>query len=571
MRASQYYAPTLRQAPAEAEIPSHKLLVRGGFIRPLTSGVFTYLPLGLRVLRRVEQVVREEMNRAGAIEVFMAVLEPKELWERTGRWDSFQPQPLRTEDRTGRWFCLGPTHEEVITDLVARDVSSYKQLPLTLYQIQTKFRDEIRPRGGLIRVKEFTMKDAYSFDIDEAGLERSYQAMYAAYVRIFERLGLATLVVQAEAGSMGGSDTREFMCLNENGEDTVFMCDSCDYAANAECATSRVCEPDTLEDPGGAYEQIDTPGATTIQAISEMLGMPAQKMIKTLLYRVDDRFVAALVRGDRDLNEIKLQRATGAEELRMATAEEILGLTGAPVGFSGPVGLPDEVEIIADPEIEFLRNFVVGANEADAHLTGVNVGRDFEVSRYADLRQAAAGDPCPQCEAGKLQTRRGIEMGHIFKLGTKYSEALGALYTSEDGEQRPMVMGCYGIGVSRCVAAIVEEHHDEKGIAWPLTVAPFGVVILLLDPDNEELVAIADDLASQLEAAGYEVMIDDRDERPGVKFKDAELIGYPLSIVIGRKTAENGEVEVRRRRDTAEEVAPVAQAVARLQELAEDA
>ncbi len=571
MRATEYYAPTLRQAPAEAEIPSHKLLVRGGFIRPLTSGVFTYLPLGLRVLRRVEQVVREEMNRAGAIEVFMAVLEPKELWEKTGRWDSFQPTPLRTEDRTGRWFCLGPTHEEVITDLVARDVSSYKQLPLTLYQIQTKFRDEIRPRGGLIRVKEFTMKDAYSFDVDEAGLERSYRAMYEAYVRIFARLGLETLIVQAEAGSMGGSDTREFMVLSDSGEDTIFMCDSCDYAANAECATSRACEPDTLEEPGGACQRIDTPGATTIQAISEMLDTPPDKLLKTLLYRADDRFVAALVRGDRELNEIKLHRATGAEELRMATAEEILALTGAPVGFSGPVGLPDDVEIVADPEIEFLRNFVVGANAADAHLMGVELGRDFEVGRYADLRRAGAGDPCPQCEAGTLEARRGIEMGHIFKLGTKYSEALGALYTSEDGQQRPMVMGCYGIGVSRALAAIVEEHHDEKGIAWPLAVAPFGVVILLLDPDNEELAAIADDLAAELEQAGYEVMLDDRDERPGVKFKDAELIGYPLSIVIGRKTAENGEVEVRRRRDSAEEVVPVTQATATLQELAEKA
>ncbi len=571
MRATQYYAPTLRQAPAEAEIPSHKLLVRGGFIRPLTSGVFTYLPLGLRVLRRVEQVVREEMNRAGALEVFMAVLEPKELWERTGRWDSFQPQPLRTEDRTGRWFCLGPTHEEVITDLVARDVSSYKQLPLTLYQIQTKFRDEIRPRGGLIRVKEFTMKDAYSFDIDEAGLARSYQAMYEAYVRIFARLGLATLVVQAEAGSMGGSDTREFMVLSDSGEDTVFVCDKCDYAANAECATSRLPEADSETEPADDYQRVDTPGATTIQAISEMLGTPPTKLLKTLLYRADERFVAALVRGDRELNEIKLQRATGADELRMATAEEILALTGAPVGFSGPVGLPDEVEIIADREIEFLGNAVVGANEADAHLVGVNVSRDFAVSRYADLRQAAAGDPCPQCETGRLATRRAIEMGHIFKLDTKYSEDLGALYTSEDGEQRPMVMGCYGIGVSRALAAIVEEHHDDAGIIWPLEVAPFGVVILLLDPENAKLAAVAEDLLTQLEAAGYEVMLDDRDERPGVKFKDAELIGYPLIVVVGRKTAESGEVEVRRRQDSAEEVVPIAGAVATLQELAEEA
>jgi len=567
LRATQYYAPTLRQAPAEAEIPSHKLLVRGGFIRPLASGVFTYLPLGLRVLRRVEQVVREEMNRAGAIEVFMPVLQPQELWERTGRWDTFQPQPLRSEDRTGRWFCLGPTHEEVITDLIAGEVTSYKELPLNLYQIQTKFRDEMRPRGGLMRVKEFTMKDAYSFDADEAGLDRSYQAMYEAYVRIFERLELEVLIVEAEAGSMGGSDTREFMCLNENGEDTVFMCDKCDYAANAECATSRVCEPDALEEPGDSYERIDTPGATTIQAISEMLDMPAHKMIKTLLYQADGRFVAALVRGDRELNEIKLGRATEAAELRMATAAEIEELTGGPVGFSGPVRLPDEVDIIADDEIKLLRNAVAGANEADAHLVGINVGRDFEVERYADLRQAAAGDACPQCQDGKLEARRAIEMAHIFKLGTKYSEDLDALFTSEEGERQPMVMGCYGIGVSRALAAIVEEHHDEKGIIWPQEVAPFDIVILLLDPDKTELAAIAENLTVQLEEAGYEVMLDDRDERPGVKFNDADLIGYPLSVIVGRRTEDSGEVEVRRR-DGEEQVVAVSEALSVVQKLA---
>ncbi len=570
MRATQYYAPTLRQAPAEAEIPSHKLLVRGGFIRPLTSGVFTYLPLGLRVLRRVEQVVREEMNRAGAIEVSMPVLQPQELWERTGRWDTFLPQPLRSEDRTGRWFCLGPTHEEVITDLVAGEVTSHKQLPLNLYQIQTKFRDEMRPRGGLMRAKEFTMKDAYSFDADWEGLDRSYQAMCEAYLRIFERLELEVLIVEAEAGSMGGRDTREFMCLNENGEDTVLMCDSCDYAANAECATSRVCEPEALEGPGGVYERIDTPGATTIQAISEMLDMPAQKMLKTLLYQADERFVAALVRGDRDLNETKLQRATSAEQLRMATAAEIEELTGGPVGFSGPVGLPDEVEIVADDEIKLLRNAVVGANEADAHLVGVSVGRDFEVGRYADLRQGAAGDLCPQCEDGKLQAQRAIEMAHIFKLDTRYSEELGALYTSEEGERKPMVMGCYGMGVSRAMAAIVEEHHDDSGIIWPQEVAPFDIVILLLDPDKTELAEIAENLTVQLEETGYEVMLDDRDERPGVKFNDADLIGYPISVIVGRRTEESGEVEVRRR-DGEEQVVAVSEALSAVQKLAAQA
>lgn len=571
MRASQYYAPTLRQAPAEAEIPSHKLLVRGGFIRPLTAGVFTFLPLGLRVLRRVENIVREEMNAAGAIEVFMPVLQPRDLWERTGRWDTFQPRPLRTEDRTGRWFCLGPTHEEVITSLVAGEVTSYRQLPLTLYQIQTKFRDEMRPRGGLMRVKEFTMKDAYSFDIDQASLNRSYQAMYDAYVKIFERLNLPVVVVEAEAGSMGGHDTREFMVLSENGEDTVFMCDSCEYAANAECAVARPPKPTQSRDKHGEPVLVDTPGATTIQQVCEQLDTEPQQLVKTLLFRADGRFVAALIRGDRGLNETKLQTAVGASELRMATAEEIFTLIGAQVGYSGPVGLPENVEIIADHEIAAMNDFVVGANQNDAHLVGVDAEVDFRVDRYADLRRAVAGDECPQCSEGYLTAHRSIEMAHIFKLGTKYSEDLGAVFTNEDGQEKAMIMGCYGVGVSRAVAAIVEEHHDDDGIIWPLSVAPFDVVILLLDPQNTQLTAAAEDMAAQLEQHGFEVMVDDRDERPGVKFKDADLIGYPLSVVIGRRTADSGEVEVRRRRDRAEKIVAVKEAAGAVEGLAAEA
>ncbi len=571
MRASQYYAPTLRQAPAEAEIPSHKLLVRGGFIRPLTAGVFTFLPLGLRVLRRVENIVREEMNAAGALEVFMPVLQPQELWEKTGRWDTFQPQPLRTEDRTGRWFCLGPTHEEVITDLVAGEITSYRQLPLTLYQIQTKFRDEMRPRGGLIRVKEFTMKDAYSFDIDQAGLDRSYQAMYEAYVRIFDRLGLEVVVVEAEAGSMGGHDTREFMVLAESGEDTVFMCDSCDYAANAECAAARPPEPTKSRDKLGEAVLVDTPGTTTIEQVCAVLGTAPDQLVKTLLYKADDGFVAALVRGDRELNETKLQRVAQADELRMATAEEILQLTGAEVGYSGPVGLPDNVQIIADHQIAAMSDFVVGANQSDAHLVGVNAEVDFRVDRYADLQQAGAGDGCPQCAEGYLTAHRSIEMGHIFKLGSKYSQSLDAVFTDAEGREQPMVMGCYGIGVSRAVAAIVEQHHDENGIIWPLSVAAFDVVILLLDPENDELTAVANGLATELEQDGFEVMVDDRAERPGVKFKDADLIGYPLIIVVGRRTADSGEVEVRRRADSTEKVVAADDAAVAVRELAGEA
>jgi prolyl-tRNA synthetase len=566
VRASQYYLPTLRQAPAEAEIPSHRLLLRGGFIRPLAAGVFTFLPLGLRVLRKVEQIVREEMNRAGAIEVLMPVLHPRELWERTGRWATFQPSPLRTKDRNEREFCLGPTHEEVITDLVARDVTSYKQVPLTLYQIQTKFRDEIRPRGGLIRVKEFTMKDAYSFDLDEAGLDRSYLAMYNAYVRIFERLELPVQIVEAEAGSMGGHDTREFMVLNESGEDTIFACDTCGYSANAECATARPPAPAVPRARSESPRLVSTPRAKTIDAVCALLGLPADRLIKTLLYRADlpplpqgegagggapGQFVAALVRGDRELNEFKLAGFLGVSDLRMATPEEIEQVTGGPVGFSGPIGLPQSVRIIADCEIAAMTDAVVGANQADAHLVGADPGVDFQPEAYTDLREAVHGDPCGRC-AGTLQAQRAIEVGHVFKLGTKYSAALNAVVDDEHGVQRPLIMGCYGIGVSRIVAALAEIHHDDNGIAWPPVVAPFSVAMLLLDPDREDLAGVADKLTADLEAAGYETLLDDRDERAGVKFKDADLIGYPLRVVVGRRTAENGEVELQRRRDGAQ-------------------
>lgn len=571
MRASEFYAPTLREAPAEAEIPSHKLLVRGGFIRPLTAGVFTFLPLGLRVLRRVENIVREEMNAAGAIEVLMPVLQPKELWEKTDRWNTFQPLPLRTEDRTGRWFCLGPTHEEVITDLVAGEIASYRQLPITLYQIQTKFRDEMRPRGGLMRVKEFTMKDAYSFDVDQAGLDRSYQAMYDAYLRIFERLNLPVVVVEAEAGSMGGHDTKEFMVLSENGEDTIFMCDRCDYAANAECAAGRPPEPAQSRDKHGEPVLVDTPGATTIQQVCEQLHTEPQQLVKTLLFNADGRYVAALVRGDRELNETKLQQVLGTADARMATGEEILEVTGAPVGFTGPVGLPDNVEIIADHEIAAMTDFVVGANQNDAHLVGADVEVDFRVDRYEDLRRAMAADRCPHCEDGYLSAHRSIEMGHIFKLGTKYSEDLDAVFTDERGREKPMIMGCYGIGVSRAIAALVEQHHDDDGIVWPLSVAPFDVVILLLDRENAQAAAAADDLTDELEQNGFAVLLDDRDERPGVKFKDADLIGHPLVVVIGKRMAKSGEVEVRRRCDRVEQIVVVAQTAMAIKQLAADA
>ncbi|MCD6352062.1 MAG: proline--tRNA ligase [Armatimonadetes bacterium] len=568
MRASQYYMPTLRQAPAEADLPSHKLLLRGGFIRQVAAGVFSYLPLGYRVLRKVEQIVREEMNRAGAVELHMPVLSPSEWWQRTGRWEAYGDLLFRVEDRQGRWFALGPTHEEVITSLVARDVSSYKQLPVTLYQIQVKFRDELRPRAGLIRGREFLMKDAYSFDLDQEGLDRSYQAMFEAYKRIFERLHLPMTIVEAEGGVIGGSETREFMLLSEAGEDTIFRCDSCDYQANAECARSRPPEPLKERDTLSSRELVETPGMTTIEQVSEFLGCTPEQLVKTLIYYADGRFVAALVRGDRDLNEAKLYAALQAKELRMATPEEIQQVTGAPVGFSGPVGLPDEVLIVADEEIAAMSEFVVGANQADAHLVGVDWGSDFEVDQWADLRTVRHGDPCPRCERGYLAAHRAIELGHLFKLGTKYSEPLGAYVDAPDGRQVAVEMGCYGIGVSRIVAALVEAYHDDDGILWPLPVAPFQVVILALDAEGEVAEAAAR-LAEALESAGWEVLLDDRDERPGVKFKDADLIGFPLQVVVGKKLKAEGMVEVRRRRDRAERIVAPDAVDAALRELAE--
>jgi len=569
-RASRMHIPTLREAPAEAEIASHRLLLRGGFIRPVAAGVFDFLPMGLRVLRKVEQVVREEMNAAGAEEVLLPVLSPRELWERSGRWGTFEPTPLRTQDRGERWFALGPTHEEVITNLLAMDLESYRELPKTLYQIQVKFRDEIRPRGGLIRVKEFIMKDAYSFDRTREGLDASYQAQYDAYVRIFQRLELPVVIVEAEAGSIGGTDTREFMLLSEAGEDTIYLCDACDYGSNAECARARTPEP---VEPAteSSRELVDTPGAKTVEQVTGTLGVTADRLVKTLLYRADGSFVAALVRGDHDLNEVKLARALKADELRMAEDAEVEKLTGAAVGFAGPVGLPDQVTIVADHEVMAARDFVVGANQDDAHFTGVNVGADFAVDQVADLRQACEGDACPECDAGRLTARRCIELGHVFKLGTRYAEALDCTYKDADGEERVCIMGCYGIGVSRIVAALVEQYNDENGIIWPREAAPFETVVLLLSPDDEELAAIAEDICEALAEAGIEVLLDDRDESPGSKFAEADLLGYPTSVVVGRKVKQEGKVEVRRRADGEQLVVEPDQVAGAVTQLLEEA
>ncbi|HCA46946.1 MAG TPA: proline--tRNA ligase [Armatimonadetes bacterium] len=568
MLASQYYIRTLREAPAEAEIASHRLLLRGGYIRPVGAGIFSWLPLGLRVLQRVEQVIREEMNVAGAHEVLMPVLHPRELWERSGRWDIFAPTPLRVKDRADREFCLGPTHEEVVTDLVAMDLDSYRDIPATLYQIQVKFRDELRPRGGLIRCKEFIMKDAYSFDRDRDGLDRSYNAMYDAYVRIFERLNLPVVTVEAEAGSIGGTDTREFMLLSENGEDTVYMCDSCDYASNAECATSRA--PDAIEPLAESRrELVSTPDTRTVEQVTGLLGVTPDRLVKTLLFRARDGFIAALVRGDRALNEFKLARFVKGEELRMANDAEVQSLTGARVGFAGPVGLPADVRIIADHEVRAMRDFVTGANQDDAHFVNVNLAADFGVDEWVDLREACHGDTCAQCATGTLQAHRCIELAHVFKLGTKYSSALDATFRDAEGNELPSIMGCYGIGVSRIVAALVEQHHGKSGIMWPREAAPFDATILLLSPDDEELRAIADNLYTQLQDCGLDVLYDERDASPGVKFAEADLIGCPVRVVVGRTTRNEGKVEIRRRADGHEELASLDEAVAAVLRLRE--
>jgi len=570
VKITDLYIPTLREVPADAKLASHRLLLRGGFIRMVCAGVFSYLPLGLRVLRKIEAIMREEMDRAGALEVLLPALNPGDLWKQTGRWWSFQPPPLKLKDGAGRDFLLGPTHEEIMTDLAAQDLRSYRQLPFTLYQIQTKFRDELRPRGGLIRSREFIMKDAYSFDADRASLDRSYQAVYDAYCRLFERVRLPVVICEASAGSMGGHDTKEFMLACDEGEDTLFLCDQCDYTANAECAESRRPEPIRAADQLGDRELVETPNARTVEEVCALLGVTPDQLVKTLLYVADGKYVAALVRGDRELNETKLTNHLGAADLRMATEAEIEEVTGAPLGFTGPVGLPEQVKTIADHDLAAMHDFVVGANQADAHFVAVDVGVDFTVAEYADLRSAMEGDRCPRCEEGLLRAKRGIELAHVFKLGQKYAQDLGCVFSDEAGKEVVATMGCYGVGISRIMSALVEQYNDDNGILWPFSVAPYHAVVLLLD-NEPDLARIADQVSADLEAAGFETVLDDRAERPGVKFKDADLIGYPLRLVIGKRTKSEGTVEVRRRKDQAELVVPAADVVQAARQLAADA
>jgi prolyl-tRNA synthetase len=543
---SKLLAPTLKEDPADAEIISHKLMLRAGMIRKLTAGVYSYLPLGYRSLRKVERICREEMDRSGAQETHLPMVQPAELWRESGRWDVYGKELLRFKDRHGRDSCLGPTHEEVITDIVRRDVRSYRDLPLNLYQIQTKFRDEIRPRFGLMRGREFVMKDAYSFDIDEPAAERSYRSMWEAYCRIFDRCGLKFRPVEADSGPIGGSFSHEFMVLADTGEDTIVSCDSCDYAANMEKAEIR--EPGTkaARSESGEWRDVETPGVTTIGELADFMNTPPKELIKTLIIKADGEAIAVLLRGDHDLNEVKLRNGIGATEIEMADERTVQEITGGPPGFSGPVGLRN-VRIFSDFALLEMDRAIVGANAKDRHLADVNPHSDFEVDRFMDLRQAAKGDPCPRCN-GQFRLGKGIEVGHIFKLGTKYSSSMNANALDDQGKEKPIIMGCYGIGVSRIVAAAIEQNHDDDGIIFPPPIAPYSVVVTPVGKKDNDVESYASKVYEQLWAEGVDALLDDRDERPGFKFKDADLIGFPFRITVGKKGLDQGKLEVKDRR-----------------------
>lgn len=545
MRYSQYFIPTVKETPADAEVISHQLMLRAGMIRKLAAGIYNYLPLGLRSIRKVENIIREEMNRAGALELLMPSVQPAELWQESGRWEQYGKELLRFRDRKDAEFCMGPTHEEVITDLVRREVKSYRQMPLNLYQIQGKFRDEIRPRFGLMRGREFIMKDAYSFDADENGADIAYDKMYKAYRRIFERCGLNFRAVEADTGSIGGSSSHEFMVLAESGEDAIASCSACEYAANVEKAEARPFAVVEHFEPR-PLEKVATPDKRSIDEVSAFLAVPKAAMVKTLVLLADNEPVVALIRGDHDLNEIKLKNVLGCEQLEMAPDEVVELVTSAPVGFAGPVGL--KVKVVADLAVQTLRNFVTGGNAEDLHLKNVNLDRDFTPSRFADIRNVVHGDACPRCDTGILEMWRGIEVGHVFKLGMKYSKALKATFLDAEGKEQIIFMGCYGIGVGRTVAACIEQNHDDNGIIFPLPIAPFQCIISALDPKKDDVREAAESLYNQLLDSGIEVLLDDRDERPGIKFKDADLIGIPLRLVVGSKNLAEGKVELKDRK-----------------------
>jgi prolyl-tRNA synthetase len=546
MRYTSYFIPTHKEVPSDAEVISHQLMVRAGMIRKLTSGTYTYLPTGLRAIKKVEAIIREEMNRAGAIEILMPAVQPAELWQESGRWEHYGRELLRFTDRHDREACFGPTHEEVVTDLVRKEIHSYKQMPINLYQIQTKFRDEIRPRFGLMRAREFIMKDAYSFDVDEESANRSYEAMYEAYTRIFRRCGLRFRAVEADTGTIGGNYSHEFMVLAETGEDQIVNCTACSYAANLERAEVRsndalpAFEPDALR----PLREAATPGMRTVEEVTAFLSVSPDQLVKTLILSVDNQPVAVLIRGDHELNEAKLRGLLGAETVELASERMVEEATAAPMGFAGPVGL--KVKIVADAAVRPMRNFVTGGNRKDLHLTNVNLERDFRVDQFGDVRVITPQDRCPRCGAA-IEFGRGIEVGHIFKLGTKYSRALNAVFLNREGKESSIIMGCYGIGVGRTVAASIEQNHDANGILFPIPIAPFEATILPLQMHDTQVVETAEKLHNDLVGLGIDTLLDDRDERAGFKFNDADLLGIPIRVTVGSKGIKKGEVEIKLR------------------------
>ena len=541
---SKMFIPTVKEDPKEAEVISHRLMLRGGFIRRLSSGIYTWLPLGLKALRKVERIIREEMNKKGAQEILMPGVQPKELWVESTRWEKYGKELLRFKDRNDRELCLGPTHEEVVTDLVRREVRSYRELPVTLYQIQTKFRDEIRPRFGVMRAREFSMKDAYSFDADEAGAEKSYMDMYDAYMNIFKRCGLRFRVVEADTGQIGGSFSHEFMVLAETGEDIIISCDTCGYAANLERAEVGVAEK-TVSAKKGNYKRVETPDQRRVEEVASFLGVTAQQLLKTIIYNTDKGTIGVLIRGDREINETKLMNLVGLEYCDLTDEYTIQDVTGGPLGFSGPIGL--SIPLYADKDVAYMEDLVIGGNEKDVHVINVNTG-DFIVKGFYDIKVAVAGDKCPRCN-GTLTSTRGIEVGHIFKLGLKYSKAMNASFLDKDGKEQLMVMGCYGIGVGRTLAAAIEQGNDDNGMILPMAIASFEVNVLPVNNSHQESMELADRVYRELTDKGVDVVMDDRNERPGVKFKDCDLIGIPLRVTIGERNLKEGLVEIKLRNE----------------------
>ena len=545
MRVSKMFAPTLREVPAEAEVVSHQLLLRAGFMRKSTNGMYSYLPLAWRVLKKIENIVREEMDNAGAQEIMMPIMQPAEIWQESGRWGAYGAEMIRLKDRHNREYCLGPTHEEMVTTLIKGDVRSYRQLPMNVYQIQDKFRDERRPRFGLMRSRDFIMKDAYSFDRDEAGLDVSYKSMYDAYTNVFNRCGLTFRPVEADSGAIGGSGSHEFMVIAESGEAEIVYCTECDYAANVEKAEMHVIK--AADEAALERAEVETPNCKSIADVCAFLNMPVEKSVKAVAYKSEKGLILCFVRGDHEVNEVKVINTCNVLEVEMAD-ENLLVENGTCGGYMGPVGIdPEKVMVVVDHSVMQMHNFCCGANKEGYHMVNVNPGRDFTPTFVADIRLIQEGDPCPHC-GGKVAKARGIEVGQVFKLFTKYSAAMNCTFLDENGKENPMVMGCYGIGVSRTMAACIEQNNDKDGMIWPVAIAPYEVLVVPVNTKDEASTAKAEEIYEVLKKAGVEAVIDDRNERPGVKFKDADLIGYPLRVVVGPKTLAEGNIEVKARR-----------------------